>query len=83
MSNYRNIFRIKSREINQVKQHASTNSYKKNVHLMKKQVKFKNSEDGTLEISPREIVLTEKEKVFKTEVYQVLYLVDRNETFTS
>ena len=41
------------------------------------------TEKGAPEISPREIVLTEKEKVLKAEVYQALYLVDSNQSFKS
>ena len=50
---------------------------------MKKQVKFKNSNDGALEISLREIVLAYKENSLKAEVYQALHLVDRSQSFKS
>ena len=50
---------------------------------MKKQVKFKNSKDEALEISPREIAITGKEKILKGEFCQDLYLVDRNQSFKS
>ena len=50
---------------------------------MKKQVKFKNSNDGALEISLREIVLAYKENILKAEVYQALHLVDRSQSFKS
>ena len=50
-----------------------------------KQVKFNNRKDLAIEISSRETVLTDKEKVLRAAVYQgvYLYLVNGNQSLKS